>query len=119
MDLARKLQLKPGQSVAIVAQPAGVALDLGSDHPASDGADQPEAVIVFCRNRDELERLSGEFVPPAERDALTWIAYPKAGKLGTDLSRDVLAALVKARGVQPVRQVALDDIWSALRLRPA
>ena len=36
-----------------------------------------------------------------------------------DLNRDVLAELVKARGVQPVRQVALDDTWSALRLRPA
>ncbi len=58
-------------------------------------------------------------MPQARRDALTWVAYPKAGKLGTDLNRDVLAELVKARGVQPVRQVALDDIWSALRLRPA
>ena len=29
------------------------------------------------------------------------------------------ADLVKAHGVRPVRQIALDDIWSALRLRPA
>lgn len=42
-----------------------------------------------------------------------------AGKLGTDLSRDLVAELVKALGVQPVRQVALDDVWSALRLRAA
>jgi hypothetical protein len=54
MDLAGKLQLKPGQSAAVVGRPDDVALDL-----------------------------------------------------------------VKARGVQPVRQVALDDTWSALRLRPA
>jgi hypothetical protein len=75
-------------------------------------------VIVFCRGRDDLERLSDQFVPAARRDTLTWVAYPKAGKLGTDLNRDVLAELVKTRGVQPVRQVALDDTWSALRLRP-
>jgi len=116
MDLADKLQLKPGQSVALVDQPDGVALDLGGDHPTANDAD---AVIVFCRGRDDLERLSDTFVGPAKRDALTWVAYPKAGKLGTDLNRDVLAELVKARGVQPVRQVALDDTWSALRLRPA
>jgi hypothetical protein len=116
MDLAGKLQLGPGQSVAVMGQPEGVALDLGNDHPVADKAD---AVIVFCRGRDDLERMSDAFVPPAKRDELTWIAYPKAGKLGTDLNRDVLAELVKARGVQPVRQVALDDTWSALRLRPA
>ena len=116
MDLAGKLQLGPGQPVAVVGQPEGVALDLGGDHPVADDAD---ALIVFCRARDDLERFSDTFVPTAKRDTLTWVAYPKAGKLGTDLNRDVLAALVKARGVQPVRQVALDDTWSALRLRPA
>jgi hypothetical protein len=50
---------------------------------------------------------------------LTWVAYPKAGQLGTDLNRDKLAALLKADGVRPVRQIAIDDVWSALRLRPA
>jgi hypothetical protein len=119
MDLAGKLQLKPGQSVAIVAQPEGVSLEFGGDHPLAGAADEADGVIVFCRARDDLERMSDQLVAPAKRDALTWVAYPKAGKLGTDLNRDVLAALVKARGVQPVRQVALDDTWSALRLRPA
>jgi hypothetical protein len=119
MALAGKLQLKPGQSVAIVNQPEDTAFDLGADQPVADDPDQADAVIVFCTNRDELDRLSDRLVPPAARDALAWVAYPKAGKLGTDLNRDVLAELVRARGVQPVRQVALDDVWSALRLRPA
>ena len=119
MDLAGKLQLKAGQSVAVVAQPETVSLEFGSDHPLADASGQADGVLVFCRARDDLERLSDQFVVPAKRDALTWVAYPKAGKLGTDLNRDVLAELVKARGVQPVRQVALDDTWSALRLRPA
>ena len=87
MDLAGKLQLGPGQAVAIVAQPEDLALNLGLDHPAIDPADQADAIIVFCRGRDDLERLSDQFVPPAKRDALTWVAYPKAGKLGTDVPR--------------------------------
>jgi hypothetical protein len=41
------------------------------------------------------------------------------GRLGTDLNRDVLAALLTERGVQPVRQVAIDETWPALRFRPA
>ena len=119
MDLAGKLQLKPGQSVAIVNEPADIALDLGGGHPAAGAPGEADAVIVFATDRAELDELRGQFVPPAARDALTWVAYPKAGKLGTDLNRDVLAELVKREDVRPVRQVALDDVWSALRLRPA
>ena len=119
MDLAGKLQLRPGQSVSIVNEPAEIALDLGGEHPVAGDSGEADAVIVFATDRAELDGLRGQFVPPATRDALTWVAYPKAGKLGTDLNRDVLAELVKREDVRPVRQVALDDVWSALRLRPA
>jgi hypothetical protein len=119
MDLAGKLQLKPGQSVAIINEPADVVLDLGSEHPAAGDPREADAVIVFATDRAELDGLRAQFVPPAARDALTWVAYPKAGKLGTDLNRDVLAELITREDVRPVRQIALDDVWSALRLRPA
>jgi hypothetical protein len=52
-------------------------------------------------------------------DRLAWIAYPKAGQLDTDLNRDVLGKLLEEEGVRPVRQIALDEVWSALRFRPA
>jgi hypothetical protein len=118
MDLSGKLQLKPGQSLAVVNAPADATLEL-ADNPTADGPADAAAVIVYCTNQAELERLRDEVVAPARRDALTWVAYPKARQLGTDLTRDVLAARVRAHGVQPVRQVSLDDVWSALRLRPA
>jgi hypothetical protein len=119
MDLADKLQLKPGNSVAIVNEPGDIALDLGDAHPAADDPREADAVIVFCTDSAELDGLRDQYVPPAARDVLTWVAYPKAGKLGTDLNRDVLADMVKRQEVRPVRQVALDEVWSALRLRPA
>jgi hypothetical protein len=46
------------------------------------------------------------------------VCYPKSGQLGTDLNRDSLAALLRTSGIQPVRQVAIDEVWSALRFRP-
>ncbi len=118
MELASKLQLKPGQSVAIVNAPADRGFELAG-HPIATGPGEADAVIVYCTNRAELAQLRDDLVSPARRDALTWVAYPKARQLDTDLSRDVLAELVRAHGVQPVRQIALDDVWSALRLRPA
>jgi hypothetical protein len=58
-------------------------------------------------------------VAAARADRLAWISYPKGGRLGTDPNRDRLAAALAAHGVQPVRQVSIDDTWSALRFRPA
>jgi hypothetical protein len=34
------------------------------------------------------------------------------------LNRDILAALAQSRGIQPVRSVSINGVWSALRFRP-
>jgi hypothetical protein len=42
-----------------------------------------------------------------------------AGQLATDLDRDILARHLEPRGIEPVRMVAVDEVWSAMRFRPA
>jgi hypothetical protein len=124
VDLAAKLQIKPGTSIAVVGRgPNGPDLsDLGP--PAADPA-AAGAVIAFVTRAAELTgtaALAGHAaaaVAAARDDRLAWIAYPKAGQLDTDINRDSLARAVGELGVRPVRQVALDDVWSALRFRPA
>jgi hypothetical protein len=120
--LARKLQLKPGQALRVYEAPAGIDLEQPSREDAA-GAAGPAgaagaATIVFVGTFAEAEERVAPAVAAALADELAWVAYPKAGKLGTDLNRDSLAALMTARGVRPVRQVAIDDTWSALRFRP-
>ncbi|HEX7442996.1 MAG TPA: hypothetical protein VF320_03855, partial [Acidimicrobiales bacterium] len=66
-----------------------------------------------------LDARQDTVVAAASADRLTWVAYPKAGQLGTDLNRDSLASRLTPHGVRPVRQVSIDDVWSALRFRPA
>ena len=119
MDVTVKLQIKPGQRVAALAGAGDVPSVTAPDaNPAAEpGA--ADVVVAFARNRAEVDSVAAPAIEAARQDRLAWIAYPKAGKLGTDLSRDVLAALLAARGVQPVRQVAIDETWSALRFRPA
>jgi hypothetical protein len=95
--------------------PAGPGLGLGPD--AQPG--EADAVVAFVRGSSDLETTAAPAIEAARRDALAWIAYPKAGKLGTDLNRDSLRQLLQDRGIRPVRQVAIDDTWSALRFRPA
>lgn len=111
-ELSKKLQIREA-GIRVLHAPADVHLDL--PEPAS-----PEAgVLVFVRSRAELEARVGPALEAARADRLAWIAYPKASQLGTDLNRDSLWAALEGRGVRPVRQVAIDDVWSALRFRPA
>jgi hypothetical protein len=119
VDVTAKLQIKPGQRVAALAAAAGVpAVTVDAANPPA-AADAADVIVAFARNRAELDAIAGPAIEAARRDRLTWIAYPKAGKLGTDLNRDILAAALASQGIQPVRQVAIDETWSALRFRPA
>ncbi len=112
MDLSRKLQLAPGQALRVVGAPRDVDLAALPVDPAAG------AVLAFVRTAADLEAADAA-VAAAREDRLSWIAYPKGGALGTDLNRDRLADAARARGIRPVRQIALDDVWSALRFRPA
>ena len=116
MALAAKLQLKPGQSVALENAPADFQGDDLTEHPEAP-ATQADLVLVFTPDGKRLADEAQDLVSAAQRGALTWVAYPKAGKLDTDLNRDTLRKSVAEHGLDTVRQVALDDTWSALRLK--
>jgi len=118
MDIAAKLQIKPGTQVAIVGHPAD-GPDLAPLGPSVSDPAAADAVVAFARQRGELTSIAGPAIEAAREDRLAWIAYPKAGQLGTDINRDSLASAVAELGVRPVRQISLDDVWSALRFRPA
>ncbi len=119
MDLARKLQIKPGTLVSVVAAPAdGPDLSADGGLQLTDSPAEAGAVIAFARQRADLA-AAGPAIEAAREDRLAWIAYPKAGQLGTDLNRDSLAAaVIDLGGLRPVRQVAINAVWSALRFRP-
>jgi hypothetical protein len=118
VDLAAKFQLKDGQRVEAILVPDSVDAALIGRTAEGDDAGKA-ALLVFVADRTTLEERRTQIVESAASNRLTWVSYPKSGQFGTDLTRDSLAALLSADGIQPVRQIALDDVWSALRFRPA
>jgi hypothetical protein len=114
MSLAKKLNLKDGMKARVLGKPAGV--DLGD--VASTTSARADAVLLFVKTLAEVDAKGAPFVEAAREDRLAWVAYPKAGQLGTDLNRDILWKHLQAQGIDGVRQVALDDVWSAMRFRP-
>jgi hypothetical protein len=115
VDISSKLQIRPGQSVAVLNAPPD--LDLPG-WPAGVDAGDADVVVAFVTRGDDLPS-AGQAIAAARADRLAWIGYPKGGQLGTDLNRDRLVAALSGQGVQPVRQISIDGTWSALRFRPA
>lgn len=103
--------------MVVLGPPDDVELGLAR---GSAGPSDADALLVFVRRAADLETEEVAHVLDAAReDRLAWVAYPKGRQLGTDLDLDTLARLLTGRGVRAVRQIAIDDTWSALRFRPA
>lgn len=123
MSLAKKLQIKPGHRVLVMNAPDGYLEQLG---PLPDGARMAEAserdvdaVQLFVKNVEEVNRLAPVAMGVVKRDGLLWICHPKGtAKVKTDVSRDKGWDAVNDAGWRVVTLVSIDDTWSALRFRP-
>jgi hypothetical protein len=85
-----------------------------------DCRDVAFAVIFVCRRR-ELNELATAVTRRATEDPVLWFAYPKgtSRKYHCDFSRDHGWDALARAGFDTVRQVAIDEDWSALRFRRA
>ena len=122
-SVAEKLRIRPGALVRVIDPPPGVADALGHLPPGARPTEDPapaDAVLLFVRDDAALRARLPQAVAPGGEDRLLWVAYPKGGSgVATDLNRDRVAAAVVEAGVTAVTQVAIDETWSALRLRPS
>jgi hypothetical protein len=123
-SLLQKLQLKAGQRLVVLSAPEGyaerLAVELTGVELRQQSADAAEAVLLFASSLAEAERLMPEGIRAAKEDGLLWVAYPKGSSgIKTDINRDTLWRASEFTGWRPVRQVAMDEVWSAIRFRPA
>jgi hypothetical protein len=116
LELEQRLQIKPGQSVAVVNAPPESRLSLL--RTAGSKPDQADVVIGFAVRPADLAWLRSLY-SVARAGRLAWVIYPKPGQPGTDLRRDWLVRAFRQYGVEAVQDVSINDTWSALRLRPA
>ena len=77
-------------------------------------------LLVFVKDRQQLEESKPVIQRNMDLKGLIWIAYPKktSKKYKSDIRRDDFWEGLKDLGLEPVRQIAIDDDWSALRFRP-
>ena len=75
--------------------------------------------LAFVVKQTELDKCSAAIVAKATGDAILWFAYPKgtSKRYTCDFNRDTGWDVLRASGFDTVRQVAIDEDWSALRFR--
>jgi hypothetical protein len=84
-------------------------------------AKQVDFSLTFATKQKEVDSLAKAVGRKAAGDAIVWIAYPKkSSKTYTcEFNRDSGWPSMGAAGFEPVRMVAIDEDWSALRFRRA
>lgn len=115
-SVAEKLLIKPGTTLWLSHT---VRLNLIEPLPANirlvDGPDRAQTAVVFADDAASVRHIMGARRSQLERTATIWIAYPKGNM--ADINRDTLWPILTDYGMRPVSQVAIDDVWSALRFR--
>jgi hypothetical protein len=79
-----------------------------------------EFMIVFTELVIEVEKYAPKALHNLVTDGVLWFAYPKKTSkksCTSDLDRDHGWVILTGRGFDKVRQIAIDDDWSALRFR--
>jgi hypothetical protein len=75
--------------------------------------------LAFVTRQADLDIVSEALVKRAGVDPLLWFAYPKgtSRRYTCDFNRDTGFGALRRLGFDSVRQVAIDEDWSALRFR--
>jgi hypothetical protein len=116
-SIAEKLQVKGTRTLAVLnAKPA---LDRALGLPARRAPPaKTDVVVFFAARKAELEAKLPSLLPKLGAASILWVAYPKlTSALAGDLNRDGIREWAPSLGLDTVSQIAIDDDWSALRLK--
>jgi hypothetical protein len=117
--LAKKLLIKPGNTIAPINAPKNYKALLGT---LPDGAEvvarAPSSgaslVHLFVTTAAELETQLPRARQAMAKGGGIWVSWKKGGK--TEVSRDTIRTVAEELGLDTVRAVSIDEEWSALKL---
>jgi hypothetical protein len=121
-----KLNLKDQRDLLVVNAPSSFEAELSKLKGVAIHRD-PKALtevpfsLSFVTKQQEVDTLARAIASKAIGDAVVWFAYPKgtSKKYKCDFNRDTGWASLGRAGFEPVRMVAIDEDWSAVRFRRA
>jgi hypothetical protein len=123
-DVFQKLNWKAQPEIVVFNAPASFEPELARLRAVKIVRDpkKPKEVgfaLAFATRQTELDRLSTLLAKASQGDVLLWFAYPKgtSKRYTCEFNRDNGWQIIRGAGFDSVRQVAIDEDWSALRFR--
>jgi hypothetical protein len=120
----KKLNLKDQASIVVINAPDSFEPQLASLSGVTVIRSKKEAkevsfALAFVTKAAEVAEITSSIVPAAQGDVILWFAYPKktSKKYSSEINRVQGWEALGQAGFEPVRQVAIDEDWSALRFR--
>jgi hypothetical protein len=120
----QKLNLKDRGRIVVLNAPASFEPELAALRGVTvlrklDGLDAVESSLAFVTKQKEVDTLAKAIGKKASGDAVVWFAYPKGSskKYKCEFNRDNGWQALGNEGLEPVRMVAIDEDWSAVRFR--
>ena len=123
MPTFAKLNLKDQTEIVVLNAPASFEPDLKALKGVTVRRDTKGGDIsfslAFVTTQKEVDALGPRVGKKAKGDAIVWFAYPKGSskKYQSEIDRDSGWAVMGRAGFEPVRMVAIDEDWSAVRFR--
>jgi hypothetical protein len=120
-----KLNLKSQTDIVVLDAPASFEPEIkklaGVAVRRSVGRTKVGFAIAFVTTQRALDAAARALAPAAAGDAVIWIAYPKATskKYTSELTRESGSDIFASAGFESVRMIAIDEDWTAKRLRRA
>jgi hypothetical protein len=119
-----KLNLKEHRQILVLNAPQSFEPELKTLRGVTiqrdlKSAGEIEFSLAFVTRQQEVDALGKAIAKKAKGDAVVWFAYPKGSskRYKSEINRDSGWQILGDCGFEPVRMVAIDEDFSAVRFR--
>lgn len=123
--LLKKMNFKNHSNVVILNMPEEGLEEWKTDFPnaafeVDANTKSIDFAIAFCLSAEDVVKYAAKIIPLLSEDAPLWFCYAKGSskKYKSAINRDNGWSSLGSYNIEPVRQIAIDEDWSALRFRP-
>ena len=119
-----KLKVKGHDEILVLNSPPSFETELASlkdvvVHRSPAKLKKISFILAFVTSENDIQKVAPVVAAKAEGDPIIWVAYPKktSKKFQSTIDRDSGWDALSAVGFRGVAMIAIDEDWSAKRVR--